>query len=108
MAEVFASQPGATMPDRLTEAQTAFANVNSGDALTAHAQLRTRRMSVRGGSGEVPASPWGVEWQSPNFPDVLALEAHGRSIRAEFGNGGRGGAAGWPIPAPRVAAQPQG
>ncbi len=86
VAEVFASQPSAAMVDRLTEAQTAFANVNSVYDLIEHPQLRTRPMAVHGRRVEVPAVPWGVPWESPEFPEAPALDAHGAAIRAEFGD----------------------
>jgi itaconate CoA-transferase len=84
VAEVFAGQPSATMVDRLAAAQTAFANVNSVHDLIEHPQLRTRRMTVRGRSVEVPAAPWGVEWEAPAFAEAPALDAHGPAVRAEF------------------------
>ncbi len=83
-AEVFASQPSAAMVDRLTEAQTAFGNVNSVHDLVDHPQLRTRRMAVGGHDVEVPASPWGVEWESAEFAQAPALDAQGAALRAEF------------------------
>ncbi|MEY2687282.1 MAG: hypothetical protein RL375_1480 [Pseudomonadota bacterium] len=90
VAEVFASQPSATMVDRLTEAQTAYANVNSVYDLIEHPQLRTRRMPVHGRSVEVPASPWGVEWETSEFAEAPALDAHGQDIRTEFSSDARG------------------
>ena len=87
VAEVFGSLPSAAMIDRLTEAQTAFANVNSVHDLIEHSQLRTREMTVHGRSVDVPASPWGVEWEAESFAEAPALDAHGDSIRSEFGHG---------------------
>ena len=87
VAQVFGSFTGATMVDRLTEAQTAFGNLNSVHDLIDHPQLRTRGMTVNGGSIEVPASPWGVEWEGPGFAQAPALDAHGTAIRAEFASG---------------------
>lgn len=84
VAEVFAGQTSGTMLDRLTEAQTAFANVNSVHDLIQHPQLRTRRMAVHGRSVEVPAAPWGVEWEPAEFAEAPALDAQGAAIRAEF------------------------
>ena len=84
VAEVFASQTSATMLDRLAEAQTAFANVNSVYDLIEHPQLRTRPMSVHGRKVDLPASPWGVEWASAAFAEAPELNAHGEAIRAEF------------------------
>jgi itaconate CoA-transferase len=85
VAEVFASSTAAALIDRLTEAQTAFGNVNSVHDLIEHPQLRTRPMPVRGHRVEVPASPWGVEWDSPEFAQAPSLDAQGAAIRAEFG-----------------------
>lgn len=85
VAEVFGGQTAAAMVDRLAEAQTAFGNVNSVYDLIDHPQLRTRRMTVNGRSVELPASPWGVEWESAEFAEAPALNAQGANIRAEFG-----------------------
>jgi crotonobetainyl-CoA:carnitine CoA-transferase CaiB-like acyl-CoA transferase len=52
--------------------------------LIEHPQLRTRRMNVHGRSVEVPASPWGVEWEGAEFAEAPALDADGAAIRAEF------------------------
>lgn len=84
VAEVFAASPSAALVDRLTAAQTAFANVNSVHDLIEHPQLRTRRMRVHGRDVDVPASPWGMEWDGDRFPEAPALDAHGAAIRAEF------------------------
>ncbi len=87
VAEVFGSLPSAAVIDRLTEAQTAFGNVNSVHDLIEHSQLRTRAMTVNGRSVDVPASPWGVEWEAQAFAQAPALNAQGDAIRAEFGHG---------------------
>lgn len=84
VAEVFGSLASALVVDRLTEAQTAFGQVNSVYDLIQHSQLRTRHMPVHGRDVLVPASPWGVEWDSETFPPAPALDAHGEAIRAEF------------------------
>jgi itaconate CoA-transferase len=84
VADVFAGQTSASIVDRLTEGQIAFGNVNSVHDLIEHPQLRTRRMPVNGRSVEVPAAPWGVEWETATFPEAPALDAHGNAIRAEF------------------------
>ncbi len=84
VGEIFGSMTGAEMVDRLTEAQTAFGNVNSVHDLIEHPQLRTQRMNVNGKTVEVPASPWGVEWEGEGFAEAPALDAHGAAIRAEF------------------------
>ena len=85
VSEVFGSLPAGAMIDRLTEAQTAFGSVNSVYDLIEHPQLRTRRMHVRGKPVDVPAPPWGVEWDVGTFDEAPALDEHGASIRAEFG-----------------------
>jgi crotonobetainyl-CoA:carnitine CoA-transferase CaiB-like acyl-CoA transferase len=85
VAEVFRSLPSGAVIDRLTEAQTAFGSVNSVHDLIEHPQLRTRRMPVRGKPVDVPAPPWGLEWDGDTFAEAPALDAHGASIRAEFG-----------------------
>ena len=87
VAEVFGSLTSAAMLDRLTEAQTAFGNVNSVHDLIEHSQLRTRPMPVHGRSVDVPASPWGVAWEAEAFAQAPALNEQGDAIRAEFGHG---------------------
>jgi crotonobetainyl-CoA:carnitine CoA-transferase CaiB-like acyl-CoA transferase len=82
---VFGALTGAELVDRLTEAQTAFGNVNSVYNLIEHPQLRTRRMTVHGRGVDVPASPWGVEWDADEFAEAPALDADGAAIRKEFG-----------------------
>ncbi|MDE2565032.1 MAG: CoA transferase, partial [Burkholderiales bacterium] len=84
VAQVFAGQPSAAMIDRLAEAQTAFANVNSVHDLIEHPQLRTRPMTVHGRSVEIPAAPRGVEWEPAAFAQAPGLDAHGPALRAEF------------------------
>ncbi len=85
VGDVFGSMTGAAMVDRLTEAQTAFGNVNSVHDLIEHPQLRTRPMRVHGHTVDVPASPWGMEWEGDGFAEAPGLDAHGDAIRAEFG-----------------------
>ncbi len=84
VAQVFGQSPGAVMADRLIAAQTAFGNVNSVYDLIEHPQLRTRRMMVRGRPVDVPAPPWGMEWDEPTFPEAPGLDAQGGALRAEF------------------------
>lgn len=85
VADVFASLPSATVIDQLTAAQTAFGSVNSVHDLIEHPQLRTRRMVVNGRPVDVPALPWGTEWDAATFDEAPALNAHGRALRDEFG-----------------------
>jgi hypothetical protein len=40
---------------------------------------------VHGRGVEVPASPWGVEWDAGEFAEAPALDADGAAIREEFG-----------------------
>jgi itaconate CoA-transferase len=84
VAEVFGADRSGDIVDRLTEAQTAFGNVNSVYDLIEHPQLRTRRMTVHGRGVDVPASPWGVEWEAAEFAEAPSLDAHGAAIREEF------------------------
>jgi len=84
VAEVFGSLPSPQVVDRLAEAQTAFGQINSVHDLIGHSQLRTRRMAVHGREVQVPASPWGVEWEGETFAPAPDLDAHGEAIRAEF------------------------
>jgi crotonobetainyl-CoA:carnitine CoA-transferase CaiB-like acyl-CoA transferase len=83
-AEVFGALPSGDLVDRLTAAQTAYGHVNAVHDLIAHPQLRTRRMPVGGHTVEVPAAPWGTEWDGDTFAAAPALDAHGAAIRAEF------------------------
>ena len=85
VGEVFGALPSAALIDRLTEAQTAYGSVNSVHDLIDHPQLRTRRMQVRGRTVDVPALPWGTEWDEEAFAEAPALDAHGAALRAEFG-----------------------
>lgn len=84
VSEVFSSLPSRAVADRLIEAQTAFGNVNSVYDLIEHPQLRTRRMMVRGRPVDVPAPPWGMEWDGDTFPEAPALDANGAALRNEF------------------------
>ncbi len=84
VATVFAAHTSAQMIDRLTEAQTAYGNVNSLNDLIEHPQLRTRRMPVGLRSVEVPATPWIGEWDRETFDPIPAVDEHGTAIRKEF------------------------
>ena len=84
VAEVFASLPSAAVIDRLTEAQTAYGNVNSVHDLIEHPQLRTRRMTVAGRTVDIPALPWSQDWDADTFPPAPELDAHGAALRQEF------------------------
>ena len=84
VAQAFGALTAAAVIDRLTEAQTAFGNVNSVHDLIGHPQLRTRHMAVHGQPVEVPASPWSMEWDGERFEEAPALDAHGSAIRSEF------------------------
>jgi crotonobetainyl-CoA:carnitine CoA-transferase CaiB-like acyl-CoA transferase len=84
VAEVFASLASGALVDRLIEAQTAYGNVNSVQDLIEHPQLRTRPMPVHGRQVEVPAVPWGVEWDPGCFAAAPGLDEHGAALRQEF------------------------
>jgi itaconate CoA-transferase len=85
VADVFASLASAAMIDRLTQAQTAYGQVNSVYNLIEHPQLRTKRMPVRGKEIDMPSSPWGMEWDTASYPSAPDLDAQGQSLREEFG-----------------------
>ena len=87
VAQVFGAEPSGAIVDRLVQAQTAFGSVNSVHDLIAHPQLRTRPMWVNGHRTEVPAPPWGVEWEQRAYAPAPALDAHGAAIREEFAAG---------------------
>lgn len=84
VAEVFGQLKSASVIDRLTDAQTAFGNLNSVYDLIEHPQLRTRSMQVSGRTVEVPATPWSVEWESDTYAAAPALNEHEHKIRDEF------------------------
>jgi itaconate CoA-transferase len=84
VAEVFGALASGAVVDRLIEAQTAYGNVNSVHDLIEHPQLRTRPMPVHGRQVEVPAVPWGVEWDPGCFAAAPGLDEHGAALRQEF------------------------
>ncbi len=94
VAEVFAACTHAQMLDRLRAAQTAYGNVHSVHDLIEHPQLRTLRMPVAGHAVDIPAPPWRTEWERAEFAAAPVLDAHGASLRAEFGGAPAAGAAG--------------
>jgi crotonobetainyl-CoA:carnitine CoA-transferase CaiB-like acyl-CoA transferase len=86
VAEIFDKVPSGDMIDRLTEAQTAFGQINSVHDLIAHPQLLTKRMKVNGKDVEVPVSPWMGPWDADEFSSAPALDQQGEKIRREFQN----------------------
>jgi itaconate CoA-transferase len=84
VSDIFGALTSAVVVDRLTEAQTAYGQINSVYDLIQHTQLRTRRMPVHGKEVEVPAAPWGVEWDTATFAPAPGLNAHGAALRGEF------------------------
>jgi crotonobetainyl-CoA:carnitine CoA-transferase CaiB-like acyl-CoA transferase len=84
VSHVFGSLSSATVVDRLTEAQTAFGQVNSVLDLIQHPQLRTRNMTVKGKTVHVPAAPWAMEWDTTVFSPAPEVNQHGPLIRTEF------------------------
>ena len=85
VAAVFAAHTSREMIDRLTEAQTAYGQVNSLDELIGHPQLRTRTMPVGPHPVEVPALPWLSDWDPPRYRPAPRVDEQGAAIRAEFG-----------------------
>ena len=88
VSEIFGTLSSGSVVDRLTEAQTAYGQINAVDDLIRHPQLRTRRMAVQGQDVEIPASPWSVEWDTERFAATPALDEHGAALRAEFAAAG--------------------
>ena len=84
VADVFRQLPANVLIDRLTEAQTAYGKINSVHELIDHPQFMKVRMGVQGRRVELPALPWGVEWNPAVYPPAPALDAHGEAIREEF------------------------
>ena len=84
VAAVFAAHTNADMIDRLTDAQTAYGNVNSLNDLIEHPQLRTRRMPIGPRSVEVPAIPWASEWDRESYRAAPAVDEQGAALREEF------------------------
>ncbi len=84
VSEVFGVLSSDEVVDRLTKAQTAFGKINSVNDLIQHAQLRTRRMSVHNKDIEVPAPPYGVEWDGNRFASAPDLNQHCAAIAEEF------------------------
>jgi len=84
VADIFDKVPSGEMIDRLTEAQTAFGQINSVHDLIAHPQLKTKRMKVQGKDVEVPVSPWLGPWDTETFAEAPQLNEHGHRLRTEF------------------------
>ena len=84
VTEVFSQLKSASVIDRATDAQTAFANLISVHDLIQHPQLRTRSMPVGGRTVEVPATPWSVKWESNTYVAAPALNEQEHKIRDEF------------------------
>jgi len=84
VADVFDKVPSGEMIDRLTEAQTAFGQINSVYDLIAHPQLLTKPMKVKGKDVEIPVSPWMGPWDSETFEEAPQLNEHGYKLRKEF------------------------
>lgn len=81
---VFGQLTHAQAVDRLTEAQTAYGAINSVHDLIGHPQLRTRAMSVRGRTVQVPANPYITEWDDERFPPIPGLGEHGALPGGDF------------------------
>jgi len=84
VADIFDKVPSAEMIDRLTEAQTAFGQINSVHDLIAHPQLLTKPMKVKGKDVEIPVLPWMAPWDLETFAEAPQLDEHGYKLRNEF------------------------
>ena len=73
---IFSGLSHAQAVDRLTDAQTAYGAINSVQDLIGHPQLRTRAMTVNGQSVEVPAAPYRMEWDEPEFRGAPQIGQH--------------------------------
>jgi hypothetical protein len=45
--------------------------------LIEHPQLRTRDMTVNGATVKIPANPYITDWDTPAFPEIPRINAHG-------------------------------
>lgn len=84
VSEIFDSVPSGEMIDRLTEAQTAFGQINSVYDLISHPQLHTKPMNVQGREIQIPAAPWATAWDADHYNEAPSLNANGSEIREEF------------------------
>jgi len=87
VAGVFAALPASELQARLDAAHTAYGKVNAVEDLVVHPQLSTVPMLVEGETVEVPALPWGVDWNPTVYPAAPALDADGARLRVEFAGG---------------------
>jgi crotonobetainyl-CoA:carnitine CoA-transferase CaiB-like acyl-CoA transferase len=78
---VFSNLSYAEVVERLAAAQTAYGAINSVHDLIAHPQLRTRPMSVNGGTVELPATPYITEWDDESYRPIPGVDEHGDAIR---------------------------
>ncbi|MFZ9439699.1 MAG: CaiB/BaiF CoA transferase family protein [Hylemonella sp.] len=88
VSDVIKKLPTNILLDRLTEAQTAYGQINSVYDLIEHPQLRTVPMQVKGRRVEVPASPWDVPWKDQEYRPAPELNDRGNEIRREFSGEG--------------------
>ena len=87
VSDVIKKLPTNILLDRLTEAQTAYGQINSVYDLIEHPQLRTVPMQVKGRWVEVPASPWDVPWKDQEYRPAPELNNSEAEIRREFALG---------------------
>jgi len=87
VSDVIKKLPTNILLDRLTEAQTAYGQINSVYDLIEHPQLRTVPMQVKGRRVEVPASPWDVPWKDQEYRPAPELNNSEAEIRREFALG---------------------
>ncbi len=80
---MFAAHTSTDMIDRLTDAQTAYGNVNLLNDLIEQPQLRTPRMPIGPRSVEIPAILWASEWDGESDRAAPAMNEQGAAIREE-------------------------
>ena len=61
---------------RVCAARTAYGAINSVQDLIGHPQLRTHTMTVNGQSVQVPAAPYRMEWDEPEFRGAPQIGQH--------------------------------
>ena len=81
---VFGSLARAALIERLMQAKTAFASVNSVADLARHPQLRRAAVATPGGTVDLVAPPVIVDRTDPVLRPVPALGEHSDAIRGEY------------------------
>jgi itaconate CoA-transferase len=90
IAARFAKLSHAQATAALDAANVAYGSINSVEDLIRHPQLRTRPMAVHGEVVQMPAIPYGTDWDSPQFAPIPTIDEHGEAIRRQFAKPGSG------------------